>query len=159
MEDIITKYSLIENKIEELPEEICKHILEDAKEGHFQKNQCHLNSYILAQQMKYKNVENKIVEGVVRLENGFLFEHYWNKFIYQAEAVSYFDISLGVLGSDIEKKTPKTYYEYKTLSVQEMESKTSFSDEILSLIEMYYESYPEHSAKYYKNKKTIDGGE
>jgi len=156
MEKIITHYSLSESEISSLPENICEEILDDCNFGGYKKNFCHANALAVARQLKSTGMENRVVEGVVRLENGFLFEHFWNEFVFENGEIAYSDISLGILGTEEEKNTSKTYYIYKTYSIQEMESREIFSSEIFKAIAEYYEIHPEHKDEYYRNKELID---
>lgn len=149
-------FILREKNIIQLPDNVVQDIQKSSLNniGMFMKNNCHQNSIIAAKTINCLNCENKIVEGVVRCEDGFLFEHYWNTVIAPNESSDY-DVTLDVIASEEEKNTPKKYFEYKTFSISEMELKGNFSQEIEDMIWDYYEKTPTHKDRYYNQKMEL----
>jgi hypothetical protein len=145
---------LIEKEISKLPEDICKDI--KAFPLIYQRNNCHKNAIIAPDKIKYNDAEERIVEGVVLCDDGYLFEHFWNRVFFKIKKESAdFDITLDVIASDEEKEMKKTYYEYANYSSQEMNNHNSFSPEINEIISDYYRDYPTHYERYINQKNQL----
>ena len=149
--------------IKQLPTSITDKIKENVTDSplmigqYYIKNQCHNNAILAAKEIKQQG-EIRIIEGLVKCEDGFLVEHFWNRLVCGQES-SDFDVTLDVIGSEKEKNTLKQYYEYKNYSLYEIEERKSntsnaFSLKINEAIEEYYEGHP-LKERYYNSKKQI----
>lgn len=155
----------VKKEIEQLPPDIANKIKDDTSDSilmigqAYMRNQCHNNAILAANEIKSERAENRIVEGLVKCEDGFLFEHFWNRIVCGKES-SDFDVTLDVIGSEEGKNTKKQYFEYKNYSLSEIEQRKSstvnaFSSEIKKAITEYYKEHP-LAERYYNFKKQID---
>jgi|GEM_PF-3540128 hypothetical protein len=152
--------SLPEERQTDIKKNVCSSNILSAN-NYYSRHSCHNNAILAAQEIKGKGVEIKIIEGVVLCEDGFLFEHFWNACIFDGER-SDFDVTIDVIGSDIEKNTKKTYYEWKTFTLSEgikrkTESAKAFSEDIHKIVSAYYALYPSQRARYDITKAKLDG--
>lgn len=146
-----------EKHIEQLPAEVADRIRNNISDSPLMlgqayiRNQCHNNAILAAQEIK-------VIEGLVRCDDGFLFEHYWNSILIGEESCD-FDVTIDVIGSDVEKNTPKAYFEYNSYSLCEIKERrnntlAAFSTEIDLAISQYYEGHPLRE-RYYKSKEQV----
>jgi hypothetical protein len=144
--------------IDKLPEDIVDDIRKNGRMVYLA-TQCHNNAIQAAARINYKNTENRIVEGLVKRQDGLLFEHFWNRVVAENDS-SDFDITLDVIGSFSERNTLKSYYEYCSYSISDMEerktnSHNAFSPAIIDAIADYYTQYPELKEQYDYLKEQI----
>lgn len=117
---------------------------------------CHVNSLIFSYEIK----ESTIIEGIVVNENGFAFEHFWNRIYFEENSVAECDITFSAIVSPEERRIKKSYYPVNEYSKEDMINRIRtnkiFSDEVLSLIETYYKENPAHSNEYHSYRESLD---
>ena len=153
-------------QIEQLPDYIIKNVHESIEQPISLNNDipcifyapkaCHANSLIFS----YEAKGSTIIEGIVVNENGFAFEHFWNKIYLEGNKTAYCDITFSAIAPPEEMKIKKSYYPVKEYTKEEMINRIKtdevFSEEVLHLIEAYYKENPAHSNEYYSYRESLD---
>ena len=120
-------------------------------------NACHANSLIFSHEVRKKVT---IIEGIVVNEDGFAFEHFWNRIYLEGNNVADCDITFSAIASQEEIKIKKSYYPVNEYTKEDMINRIKtnkiFSDEILSLMETYYIENPAYSNEYHSYRETLD---
>lgn len=151
-------------QIEQLPDCIIKNVhdsigqpisLNDIPCIFYASKACHVNSLIFSYEIK----ESTIIEGIVVNENGFAFEHFWNRIYLDEKRFADCDITFCAIASADEIKIKKSYYQVNEYTKEEMlariKANTIFSNEVLSLIETYYIENPVHSNEYHSYRESL----
>ena len=102
VEKWLKEKQLIKRTVYQLPDDIINCIrsqtcMEPAifgNDGYYRKNACHYNSFLFAQNIRNDNIEKRIIEGIVICkEDGYIFEHFWNRIVYNEEHFEDYDVA------------------------------------------------------------------
>lgn len=111
-----------------------------------QKGLCRINSAFVSD--KIEKVE--FVEGIVILENGFCFEHFWNKI-----GNDHIDVSAELIETEDEKANERRYYPIHIFPNEFNGHNDPFLSEVKQSVREYYETLAMHKKKYDEESNTL----
>ncbi len=100
---------------------------------------CRLNAAFVSDLLP----NTEFVEGLVVLENGFCFEHFWNKV-----GNNYIDVSAELIENEDQKSIERRYYPIRIFPSTFTGHNEPFLVEVKQLVKEYYELVPLHKIRY-----------
>lgn len=159
-----TVYQFPVDVIELIRSQTCNEPAIFGNDGYYRNNACHYNSLLFSQEFKIDNTENRIIEGIVVCEeDGYIFDHFWNRIVFNEEVFMDYDVANAFSNAeskiivDVENKiVNKSYYEYCNHSISDINNRLQeLLPQIENVIKEYYNNHPEHKERYYSEKEIL----